>query len=53
MATPPHKWEQFITLENAKRCLDDVAALLKTLNEKAPVPDKELLIVTSHTYTDA
>jgi hypothetical protein len=53
MTTPPHKWEEFITLENAKRCLDDVAALVKALNEKAPVPDRDLLIITSHFYTDA
>jgi len=53
MTTPRHKWEDFITLENAKRCLDDVAALVKALNEKAPVPDRDLLIITSHFYTDA
>jgi hypothetical protein len=52
MTTPRHKWEKFITLENAKRCFDDVAALVKALNEKAPVPDRDLLIVTSHFYTD-
>jgi hypothetical protein len=37
MTTPRHKWEEFITLENAKRCLDDVAALVKALNEKSAV----------------
>ncbi len=53
MATPQHKWEKFNTLANAQRCLDDVAALVKALNDKAPVPDSSLLIVTSHSYTDA
>ena len=53
MATPKHKWERFNTLENAKRAIDDVAALVEALNEKAPVPDRPLVIVTSHSYTDA
>jgi hypothetical protein len=53
MATPKHKWEDFNTLANTRRCLDDVAALVKSLNEKAPVPDRSLLIVTSHSYSDS
>jgi hypothetical protein len=53
MTTPRDKWDDFISLQNAKLCLEDVADLIKTLNAKAPVPDRDLLIVTSHFYTDA
>jgi hypothetical protein len=52
MAAPRDKWEAFVTLENTKRCLEDVAKLINALNEKAPHPDLDLVIVTSHTYTE-
>jgi len=52
MTTPRDKWDDFISLQNAKLCLDDVADLIRNINAKAPVPDRDLLIVTSHFYTD-
>jgi hypothetical protein len=52
MTTPRDKRDDFISLQNARLCLEDVADLIKTLNAKAPVPDRDLLIVTSHFYRD-
>jgi hypothetical protein len=45
---PRHKWEKFVTRQKAKQCLEDVAAVIGALNEKAPKPDVGLYLITSH-----